>query len=457
MRVPTGDAVHRAYAAQASSVVGGGELVVVEIENASTLPFAVAFAVRPYTAAGLSRIERIALEGPVVIVDGRPALVLPSVPPRVAASTSSDGDCATVVLSGGAGTAMPERLRDRAGMAQAAFVFPLAHTATIRVVIPLQPSSRRRSVAVSFPTALPSAEQVASGWAVQTERGLQLVLPDPKVQDAVDACRRHLLVVSGDGATSFDVVATLDRFGFHDEAAQVLATFPDRCRRVPAAALGALAEHWRLTRDRSLLRDLAGPIAHAAEQVARHPHTEMAGAVRMRDAALLLDALDERRAAADARRVAEGMPAPAAVEAPLACDQLAGLLASASPTWTWPDATLSRLPGEAAADLLSAVRAMLVDEVDAGIALCASLPVDWMGRGIEVHDAPTAYGTLSYAVRWHGARPALLWELVAHDDVGEVALTAPGLDPTWRTTDRKGDALLEAPAPSIVAEGASFS
>ena len=80
-----------------------------------------------------------------------------------------------------------------------------------------------------------------------------------------------------------------------------------------------------------------------------------------------------------------------------------------------------------------------------GLALCSLLPDEWLGQGFEVHDAPTHFGTMSYAVRWHGARPALLWELVAHDDIDGVQLTAPGLDPDWSTTERSGEALLSAP------------
>ena len=44
-------------------------------------------------------------------------------------------------------------------------------------------------------------------------------------------------------------------------------------------------------------------------------------------------------------------------------------------------------------------------------------------------------------MRWHGDRPALLWELAPHDD-RPVRLRASRLDPTWSSTDRAGEALL---------------
>ena len=50
------------------------------------------------------------------------------------------------------------------------------------------------------------------------------------------------------------------------------------------------------------------------------------------------------------------------------------------------------------------------------------------------------------AIRWHGDRPALLWELHPHDDRGRVRLTTPTLDPSWSSDALSGEALL-APVP----------
>jgi hypothetical protein len=90
------------------------------------------------------------------------------------------------------------------------------------------------------------------------------------------------------------------------------------------------------------------------------------------------------------------------------------------------------------------VRDLLVRDVPGGLSLCNELPPAWLGQSIEVHDAPTHSGRVSFAVRWHGQRPALLWDLQGNDEDETVRLTAPGLDGHWSTTDRKGDALLHA-------------
>jgi len=67
----------------------------------------------------------------------------------------------------------------------------------------------------------------------------------------------------------------------------------------------------------------------------------------------------------------------------------------------------------------------------------------WLGQSVEVHDLPTAHGaTVSFALRWHGARPALLWEC---SEPGP-RLTASTVDATFDTTEPSGEVLLAAPA-----------
>jgi hypothetical protein len=95
----------------------------------------------------------------------------------------------------------------------------------------------------------------------------------------------------------------------------------------------------------------------------------------------------------------------------------------------------------AAADgpaLLLALRRLLVHEGEgSAVTVCSELPVAWRGANLEVHDAPTRRGPVSFAVRWHGARPALLWDVPDGTE-----LRAPGLDPGWSTSSARGDALL---------------
>jgi hypothetical protein len=620
MRVPGGDVIERVYAVRRSTTEGGGELVIAEVENATRVPVALALAVRPYNPEGLSVIERLGLhDGTTVTVDGRIAMLLPKPPSRMAASTFHDGDSAGIVMSGAAGERWPGTVRDPAGLAQAAFVYPLAHGTTLRVAMPLVPERRtrrrgeaRRRVAdaPAIPKALPPAEAVARGWQSQSARGLRLVLPDDRLAAAVDANRRFLLLLhDGDeitpGPSTYHrfwfrdaayLLGALDRYGYHAEVAQVLRSYPGRQHAdgfffsqrkewdANGAALHALVQHWRVTRDAALVESMVGPIAKGVHWIDRKRHARKAkrnepalrglfpagvsaehlgpfdyfywddfwGVAGLRAGAELLRAADQRDAAADADRFAASMWAdverslgltaqrlgtvaiPAgprrridagAIGSLVACTpldllppddarivatadvirqrfmlegvppagdgtpdgggraffqgishtglgtyltlqlaavelragdrrclaRLAWMLDVATPTWTWPEAIHPRLDGGcmgdghhgwAAAELLTFVRDLLVCEVAGGVALASLVPDGWYGRGWEVHDAPTAVGHVSYAVRWHGDRAALLWEVTPHPGVGEFRLTAPGIDPSWSTNESHGEALL---------------
>jgi hypothetical protein len=86
-----------------------------------------------------------------------------------------------------------------------------------------------------------------------------------------------------------------------------------------------------------------------------------------------------------------------------------------------------------------------VRDVDHGVELLGAPPAP--GVDLEVHDAPTRHGVVSFALRWHGDRPALLWDV--RDAPRPVELRAPVLAPGWSTTAPAGESLL----PAAVAAG----
>lgn len=605
MRVPGGDVVHRAYGVQAGGA-GGAGLVVVEVENATPVPVALAFAVRPYNAEGPAPIRHIGCSGETVSVDGRLALRFARPPARVALSTSPAGDCAGVVLSGRAGPGGSSSAADPAGGVTGAFVVPLPHTAIARVVLPLVrpgPVRRRpriwpgRAVPPAVPSGLPVAAAVARGWRAHAARGMRLVLPDDRLASCVEAQRRFLLLLhdADRAAPGFGVpdavamVGALGRYGYDAEAADVLrrypagqrsdGSFPDPHGDADAngRALVALREHLRLHPDPSLLAAAVPTVVKGAEWIERRRHRRRAGATGRRgrptstggaehverlwgargllDAGELLGAAGEGGAADVARRYGEAFRAeiesslrpaePAAatggagwpevgapgdvagslaacwplrlfpsdhpgtvamadlvrerfmfgaavlagdgarglgpaetlqlafveMEAhdPRALERLWWLLDVASPARTWAEAVHPRLAGGSSgnghsvrvgADLLSFVRNLLVRETTDGLDLCTLVPESWRGAGIEVHEAPTHAGRLSFAVRWHGDRPALLWDLELRPGGFPVHLRAPGLDPSWSTSEPAGEALLARvppPAGQAAPSGGSFS
>jgi hypothetical protein len=441
VRVPGGDAVQRTYAARSPA---GAPVVVVEVENDSKAPFAVAFAVRSPGLDGWGALREVSAEGTEVRVGGSLVLVAARAPGRRAAvdAATADGGIAQVVIGGDAQPEAAVEARSKDGQAEVAVVFPVAHGATLRVVLPFGGGTLDVD-------ALPSPDQVAKGWRSHASRGARLVLPDRRLQDAFDANLCHLLLrPEGRG-----VAAALDRFGFPQEAAEALL---DQAARTtskddPGDMLLALAAHWTLTHDEPFA-DAASPLV--ASLVAALGRTDSGaqlgvGAIAAGGAASLLAAAGQARAAEDVRRAGAAMARSAAAKAPAPApstqDALDQLLRSASPTWTWvgPDDGHETSVGAA---LLMAVRSLLLAEADADgvgvVQLCAEVPEHWLGQGWEVHGLTTAHGRVSYAVRWHGDRAALLWERQPWAGAAPVRLTAPGLDPTWSTTEPTGEALL---------------
>ena len=98
----------------------------------------------------------------------------------------------------------------------------------------------------------------------------------------------------------------------------------------------------------------------------------------------------------------------------------------------------------APAKFLLALRQVLATENGDDVDLLPHFPPEWLGQAVAVHDLPLRAGLLSFAVRWHGARPALLWDAPAG-----IELCAPVLDPQWRGRDTGETLLAEPPAPLL--------
>lgn len=516
MRIPGGDAAQRVFGMRGSPFAGGDEWLVVEVENCSPAPLAVTFAVRPFTPEQLTSVRSIGLEpvagglerdpAQAVMIDGRAAVVLPRRPSRLAASTAGDGDVATLVQAGGAPLVDAAGWRgvvDENGRAQAAFVYPLAHTATIRVVLPLGADAGSTP---AWPGVIPPVSHVIGGWDAHADRAMRTSIPGSDLSNALMAARRSLLLAPAAGgmlaagpragptgrvgsesemADGAAIVAALDRAGHHREAAGTLDRWPTVLGHVPqpslladVSAIDAIGTHRLLAGDQevfdALMPDVVAAVSRLDRAAKRHsldPPIRRSAQRALMTLGHALDRAGQPDGASAVRsvaaRVAGGAsddddgagetPSPgaraklrAATDAILArrsagFDLLADALTGASATFGFAD------HGEphdlvSAALLCDAVRALLVQESDAGLALLPVFPPRWYGGPVEVHDAPTAHGRLSYALRWHGARPALLWELSILGP-GPIRITVPGLDGAWSTTEPRGEALLREVTP----------
>jgi hypothetical protein len=94
------------------------------------------------------------------------------------------------------------------------------------------------------------------------------------------------------------------------------------------------------------------------------------------------------------------------------------------------------------------LRGGLARERKRDVELLPGFRTEWLGQSLAVHDLPLRAGRLSFAVRWHGARPALLWDAPAG-----VTLRAPALDPDWTAPGGAGETLLAEPPAPLLALG----
>ena len=210
MRVPGGDALHRAY-----GVAADGDPVVVEVENASPAPFVVAFVVRG--------AHTVAVDDTVVMVDNRPALLAARAPSRWAVDIGTATE--VVVCSGQARSGPFVPRRNRAGRLDAAFLHPVPHRTTLRVAL-----LGSRDVP-SDVRALASADEVAQGWRAQLDRGLRVELPDARLMEATRVgCSAAVLGATSGAPTDVDAAAAED-WGFDVEAREAWARLSARQRR----------------------------------------------------------------------------------------------------------------------------------------------------------------------------------------------------------------------------------
>lgn len=324
VRVPNGDVAQRIF-----SVADGGGLTIVEIENESTLPVAIAFDRRDVLT------ERPIADVPIEGID------LP------------DG----------------------------AFVLPLGHAATARIAVAhgdQQPGP--------IPAGVPSMMQVVRGWLTLTERASRFVLPPgdrgATLAESVTAERCEIALGSIPHADD-------DPVGFALALGELVR-------------LGEPPDHW--------MPELVDAVEHLG------PINGWEADIGLTAAGRVLAAADERRARRDLDRI-----------------------------------VARRIPDEPPDDPPSGVRSIAWMESRlalGGALLPAGMPTEWLGQSVDVYGVPTVPGsTVSYALRWHGDRPAVLWEQAG--DV--IELTAPSVAPGWSASQAKGETLWPPPPGALPA------
>ncbi len=337
LRVPSGDVFHRVYA-----IGGVGDPIVLEIENDSPAPVALALVVQGLPARTQLDGTRVALgdilaldatksAGQVIIASDRAAL-------------------RTTVERGERIEPMPTSTPEGAAVV-VGLLHPIAHRTRARFALVFDPFAAPVDL-----VAAPGADDAARGWEAMLRRGMQVVFADGARQALTDQARADLLLEAGLVGAGSDVFIALEDWGFDAEAVDLWKRLGWRARR------------------RSGRRVRRSPDGHATDDAGSQPR--------------------------------------------------------------------------GAAARLRAARDALIAEMSDGVIVIAPDPL-LPGESLEVHEAPTRAGSVSYAVRWHGERAALLWDV---QPPGPVRLVAPGLDASWTTDEPSGEVLL-GPAPVTAAEG----
>ncbi len=356
---------------------------------------------------------------------------------------------------------------------------------------PREPGTAGKPGAVPDPRSAPGADDVARGWAAILAAGARVTVPDPGLGALADGARGRLLLAAPDlgrrlaslAPGSGGELAALVLAGHHREVAAAVTHLVDdipagRLRCSPASGADVLAA-LGLARSLATRGDDAAPGFPVAGTSSLHRLVAWALAVlasverggdqqataRARaGVALLAHPVDPDGAA----RLAAGADGTAGADGPMTAafrlivgpavtvDRVNELAAQASPAGVWGGAAGDDPAG--AARFVAALRSLLVDDSGPGLDLLPGFPPGWRGGALEVHGLPTRHGPVSFAIRWHGYRPALLWEITPAGPATAVTVRAPVLDAGWITVEPQGEALLtgtgdELPAAPAPGEG----
>jgi len=275
-------------------------------------------------------------------------------------------------------------------------VLPVGHRSTVRVALPF-PGGH-------FPAAglfrVPPAMAVVRGWTRVVEQASRLVLPDERLVHAVAAARCDLLLEG-------PVDPAEDLVGFLLDVAELV-----RC--------GDAAEPWLVE-----VVEPAERIARLAAKRSSPGDTVAEASEALRAVRLIAHRAGDRRAAGDIDRLRSRVQ-----QTRSDVSRGHGVITS------FADLRRGRSVGRF-------VRSIERRIVDGGRFLTGGIPTGWLGENFEVHGLPTsASTTASFAIRWHGERPAVLWEQQGDEPV---ELTAPDIDPGWSTSERSGETLWSVP------------
>ena len=440
VRVPGGDVTGQVYA----TVQGPREVVSIELANSTAAPLAAALVVR----SGSGRPLRV--EGTTIFEGDRPVAYLPTVPSDVIAGPLkpliADSDINRTAVS-------PSPLSTES--TEVAFVVPLLHRSSVRFAALLGVASALGTASVPVLSALPDPAMVARGWGLQAGN-VARIDGDQRCDNAVRALATAMLLYA-DGAPGrrwserAAIARGLARIGAHDEALRALEGIDDAQFRngslgddgnvvVTAEVLSAVVTVGRHLSGaafaQSMIPLVAGALEFLQRSARRDATTVAAHSGVFLAASRMLERVGEQRAARTAQQVWSQLGASW---------PLARSLEPTLPAITSGAALVPGDPQRLANAVVSSIDALVTETADGSIDLLSGWTADELaGVALAVHQVDTAYGPVSAAIRWHGARPALLWD-VQCAPADRVTVRCSVLDPSWSSQLPVGESLLAAP------------
>ena len=274
-------------------------------------------------------------------------------------------------------------------------VFPVGHHATMRAAILINGDSRQ--ISAGELESLPSFEQVERGWLAALQISSRVDVPDLSWSSVLTSQRcKVLLSNSTELAESSDINLLVD-------------LLLDRAERV---RLGDKPAQW--------VDEVAVATERILKQCAKTQSVQWFEERALLGAGMVLNRAGESRGLQDFVSVWSRLAEAGRIsDLALASPEIAGTVRQIA----WIESQL------------------VAQRRDGVIEICpCGIDKSWLGVNFECHKLlASPEHVISYAVRWHGEKPALLWEI---DGPVGAKVAASAIDRTFSSTEMRGETLL---------------
>ncbi len=292
-------------------------------------------------------------------------------------------------------------------------VFPVGHHATMRVAILIGDLERNleRKISAQELESLPSFEQVERGWLAALRVASRVDVPEASWESILTTQRCKLLLTAGGGTTGNG------ESGRDDDFVDLIL---DRAERVK---LGDKADQW--------VDEVAAATESVIRRCAKNRNAKWFDERAIVLASMVLNRAGEKRGQKDVAQAWSRVVSDAVglgdfglvlgVDAEVGRDQIANFSGVRQIAW---------------------VESQLVAQRHDGVIEICPRGIDaaWLGANFECHRlVASAEHLISFAVRWHGEKPALLWEI---DGPAGARVAASAVDGTFSSVEMRGETLL---------------